>query len=108
MEVSIGSIVLYTLTRRDAEAINRSRAADSEIAERNKESTTHANFGLIGLQGRVGNKVQEGDAFPMVVTRVWPPSRVNGQVMLDGTDSLWAVGVQEGTEPDTWRWPERG
>ena len=42
----------------------------------------------------------------IVVCRVWSEETVNGQVFLDGNDTLWTSSVVEGTEPGTWHWPE--
>jgi hypothetical protein len=87
---TIGRIVHYTLSEDDAKAIHKRR---SDAA---------------GLH--IGNAVDAGDVFPMMITRVWgdtPESAVNGQVLLDGTDVLWACSVQQGTGPRTWCWPPR-
>ena len=32
---------------------------------------------------------------------------VNGQVFLDGDDSLWVTSIKEGTESGTWEWPKK-
>lgn len=98
-----GRIVLYRLTHADAEAINRRRkhACDSIDYHRWKK---------IGTQVHVGNAAGEGDEFPMTIVRVWggtPTSAVNGQVMLDGNDTLWVTSVSVGEGPGTFRWPTR-
>ena len=92
-----GRIVEYTLSEQDAEAINRRRrhATTSGLA---KAAT--------GVQLHVGNEVAEGDTYPMVIVRVWgdtETSSVNGRVLLDGTDDLWATSVGQGDGPRTWR-----
>ena len=69
-----GRIVAYKLTSYDAEAIN---------IERRAENTS-----------RFGNSVAAGDIYPLVITRVWsqlPGGAVNGQVLLDGNDSIWVT-----------------
>ncbi len=63
-----------------------------------------------GVQVHVGNPVREGDAYPMLITRVWgnePESMVQGQVFLDGNDALWITSVAVGTGPRTYAWPTR-
>lgn len=30
---------------------------------------------------------------------------INGQVFLDGNDTLWVTSADEGTEPGQWSWP---
>lgn len=121
MEIIIGRIVLYTLTEDDATQINRRRTTGPSIAERIKNNnlpTPEPRLGgedqnlipqkwPIGAQAHIGNEVAAGDIFPMMVTRVWSPGYVNGQVLLDGNDCLWATSVTEGTEPHTWAWPPR-
>lgn len=83
--VSVGRIVHYRLTAQDAGEINGRRV-----------TRTYA----------VGNTVGVGDVLPMVVVRVWGVEGVNGQVFLDGNDTLWVTSRPEGTEPGMWSWPE--
>jgi hypothetical protein len=111
---TIGRIVLYTLTTQDAEAINRRRTTGKAIAER---MAADPPAWPAGAQAHIGNSVQQGDQFPMIITRTWgrdPHSAVNGTVMLDGSDTFWAmsrvVDVALNDEPPTagmWRWPPR-
>lgn len=89
---TIGRIVHYTLTEQDAEAINRRR-------------TDGAHYGQ--HVAPVGNHVDAGDTYPLVITRVWDPTLVNGQLLLDGNDALWVTSRREGAEQGQWRWPER-
>jgi hypothetical protein len=105
MEVSIGRIVLYTLTAEDVKQIDWRR--DLEIEERNGKITPDTIRYPIGLLAFIGHKVQAGDTFPLVITRVGSYS-VGGQAMLDGPDCFWVVDAREGVGPGTWRWPERG
>jgi len=78
-EITVGRIVHYKLNQWDADAV----------------------------------KEREGAVLPMIVCRVWPHEYgtgvpgVNGQVFLDGRDTLWVTSVREGTEPGTWQWPPR-
>jgi hypothetical protein len=100
---SIGRIVHYRLSADDATQVNRRRTTGTSIAVRLETATWHE-----GAQAHVGNSVQEGSVFPMLITRVWganPTSAVNGQVFLDGTDVFWATSRIVGTGPGTFSWP---
>jgi hypothetical protein len=57
-----------------------------------------------------GNLVTVGQICPMTIVRVWgnePTSAVNGQVLLDGNDTLWVKSVTHGEGPGHFTWPER-
>lgn len=85
---TIGRIVHYRLSEHDVAQINQSRAD--------------------GV-GR-GNSVAAGDVFPLMITRAWgntEGSAVNGQVLLDGNDSLWVTSRVEGDGPFQWFVPPR-
>lgn len=92
MTPSIGRIVHYVLTPEDANEINRRRTTGSSIAER-IQSTDWP----VGAQAHIGNAVQAGDVFPMMIVRVWPSrvGSVNGQVFLDGCDVYWATSREQ-------------
>lgn len=100
---TIGRIVRYTLSAQDATTINkRRRDANQHLLEHR----TNEN----GVIVHVGNGVSEGDAYPMIITRCWgktPESCVNGQVLLDGNDTLWVTSVSVGEGPRHFAWPER-
>lgn len=99
---SIGRIVHYTLTDSDAEQINRRRAD----AVRNMHM--HRAGVADGSQVHVGNEVYAEEVYPLLITRVWlTPESVNGQVLLDGNDTLWATSVTEGEGPGHYAWPAR-
>lgn len=86
---SIGRIVVYRLTKWNVDAIK---------LERHR-------------RGIHGNEVEEGQAFPMVIVCVHgsqATSAVNGKVLLDGPDTLWATSVALGEGPGTFSWPLRG
>ena len=88
---TIGRIVIYTLTDQDAEAINRRRTTGPEIAAR---IAAIPREWPLGAQAHIGNSVEQGMSFPMVIVRTWgsdPSSAVQGQVMLDGNDTYWAT-----------------
>lgn len=79
-----GNTVLYTLSESDAQEINR--------------------------QSRGGNRAHAGDVLPMIVIRNWDPggsNLVNGQVLLDGSDTYWATsrGPAHESVPGSWHWP---
>lgn len=85
---SIGRIVHYTLTETDAIVIHPRRVGGA----------TH------------GNEVTAGQVFPMMITRLWTynpdeTSVVQGQVFLDGDDSLWVTSVKQGDGEGQWHKP---
>jgi hypothetical protein len=102
MEVTIGRIVLYTLTDKDATEMNRRRTNGKDIADRIATTAWP-----IGAQAHIGSAVTVGQVFPMLVTRIVSQGIANGQVFLDSNDVLWAIGVQEGEGPGKWQWPPR-
>lgn len=100
---SVGRIVHYKLTAQDAEQVNR-RRADWQ-ADRAEKVTA-----AIGYMAHVGNTASEGDVYPMLIVRVWgmtEGSSVNGQVFLDGNDTLWVTSVGQGDQPRQWHEPQR-
>ena len=107
MEITVGRIVLYKLHEQDAEQINRRRTNSESIRVRIEANTTNTTHWPIGAQAHIGNAVNAGEQFPMLVTKVWSPGYVNGQVFLDGNDCFWATSVQEGSEGHSWQWPAR-
>ena len=102
---SVGRIVHYKLTEQDAQSINRRR----DDFGNTKDTTVWA----AGAQAHFGNRVIKGHVFPMVVCVVWPDEHgtnlygVNGQVLLDGNDSVWVTSARQGDEPGQWNWPPR-
>lgn len=92
-------LVRYTLTEEDAEAINRRRTTGESIVHRLGANQWHE-----GAQAHIGNRAYAGDIYPMVIVRAWGPRCVNGQVFLDGTDTLWVTSVYDGgpDTPGTW------
>ena len=107
MEITIGRIVLFTLSEDSAQQINRRRTSGSSIIARIKKNTDDSSAWPLGAQAHIGNDVEPGQQFPMMVTKVWSPGCVNGQVFLDGSDCFWATSVTEGTGGQTWAWPPR-
>lgn len=102
MQISIGHIVLYTLTIADAAAINRRRTTGAAIKRRIEEGSWPLG---VSATHNIGNPASEGQVLPMIVVQDWVGS-VNGQVFLDGTDTLWVTSCLEGHigEPGTWAW----
>jgi hypothetical protein len=100
---SIGRIVHYCLSEQDATQINKRRADAAAHMEEHRENST-------GVAVHVGNNVVAGQVFPLVITRAWGAaegSAVNGQVLLDGTDTLWVTSVSEGAGERHWIAPPR-
>jgi hypothetical protein len=100
---SIGRIVHLKLTDAQALSINKRRAdaRASAIGSTNSGAIVHA-----------GNAAHEGDVYPLLITRVWADeptedSGVNGQVFLDGNDSLWVTSAVQGVGPGQWHQPAR-
>jgi len=90
--------VVYVLTKEDADRVNRRRVMGAG----------HGSTWPEGAQAHVGNHVDGGQKFPLLVTRTFKGyNAVNGQVFLDGNDSLWVMSAKEGTVPGTWHWPDR-
>lgn len=124
MKPSIGRIVHFRLTAEQAEQVNRRRVLNS------RAGVLDANGVRLwpdGAQRHVGNSVGEGQVVPLIVTQVWPteyeggrlshhsagttyesPVGVNGQAILDGSDSLWVCSApQHSTLSGCWFWPPR-
>jgi hypothetical protein len=85
---SLGGIVQYMLNNADATAVNRRRSDGARGASLVQDGTVvHS-----------GNAVTAGDVYAMVIVRVWneDPGTVNGQVLLDGNDTLWVTSIIPG------------
>lgn len=102
MKSTVGRIVHYQLSDHDAFVINKRREdAMAHMGEHRDNSN--------GVVVHVGNPAVAGEIYPMIVTRV---SRnhdgiINGQVLLDGSDTLWVTSAPEGEGNDHWCWPPR-
>lgn len=104
----IGAVVQYILSEQDCAAINRQRRTASDVnylpIKLGEPIKTEENFRLYS-----GNAVQPGQVVAMVIVAVWGPSAtscVNGQVLLDGNDSFWALSRNRGTNHMNWNWIE--
>lgn len=100
---TIGRIVHYTLTEQDAANINKRRDDAWQHMREHQQASS-------GVVVHIGNHVSAGEIYPLVITRCWgdqEESAVNGQVLLDGADTLWVTSVHVGAGNGTFRWPER-
>lgn len=98
--VSIGRIVHYVVGANDA----------AEASRRRVQGAGHGEGWPQGAQAHTGNPVSEGGHLPMIITSVHGDAgMVNGQVFLDGNDSLWVTSrdYSEEHKAATWHWPER-
>jgi hypothetical protein len=107
MKPTIGRIVLYTLSAEDCIQINRRRTTSASIGARIAKNTPDTSAWPLGAQAHIGNAVNEGHQYAMMVTGVCTPKILNGQVFLDGNDVFWARSVSEGEGPGSWCWPPR-
>ena len=95
MKIQLGDIVLYQLTKDDAENINRRYSHASHNQDLMRICKT-------GYQAHFGNAVGEGIVVAMIITKVWSDICINGQTILDGNDSLWVTNVSKGEGPGYW------
>lgn len=98
--LQVGRIVHYVLGANDAAEAERRRVV----------GVGHGEGWPAGAQAHVGNIPHQGEHMAMVVTSVFGMGGiVNGQVFLDGNDSLWVTSREfsEGGQDATWHWPER-
>lgn len=104
MAATVGAIVLYTLTADDADAVNRRRG----YADLKKNHSMDPGFTVVatGEQVHIGNEAHEGDVLPMLVVAEHGSGYVNGQVFLDGTDTLWVTSVRSGRKAGSYRLPD--
>lgn len=89
---TVGQAVLYQLSEEDVKLVNHRRARSARFPQLRRN----------GEQVHLGNTAAAGDTNPMFVVRVWPDGSVNGQVLLDGNDTLWVTSRQQGDQPGTW------
>lgn len=96
---SPGRIVHYQLSESDAATVNQRRA---------DASAGNPPFDPIG------NTARAGDVLPMLIVKAWgsgdnltETTSVNGQVFLDGNDTLWVTSRCQGHGPSQWFKPPR-
>lgn len=107
---TVGRIVHYRLSKQDAEQINVRRSDFRAFEAGHKHPHEPGQPAATGHIAHVGNSASAGDIHPMIIVRVWgqtPDSAVNGQVLLDGNDTLWVTSVSRGDAERRWTWPER-
>lgn len=80
----------YRLSAADVDAVNRRRTSGGSIARRLTENPP---MWPKGAQAHIGTPVVAGDECPLIVTKRHEDGTVNGQVMLDGNDTLWVQKV---------------
>ena len=98
---TLGRIVLYKLSDRDAFAINQRRFDAHRHMEQHRETAN-------GVMIHVGNQVASGQEVPAIIVAVHgdtPDSAVNLRCLLDGTDTFWATSRLRGTQGGMWSWP---
>lgn len=88
-----GRIVHYRLSEADAAAVNKRRQDANRCARKHLDDAD-------GTIIHTGNPAKAGDIYPMIITRVWTDTPteadcVQGQVFLDGNDTLWTTSVQQ-------------
>jgi len=107
-----GRIVQYCLSEEDAKAVNR-RREDAINYRQNPYNPERVAVKPTGFQIHTGNQAHAGDVFPMLIVKAWgstPESSVNGQVFLDGNDTLWVTSVAVAdknaeSQPRRFTWP---
>lgn len=102
MKPTLGRIVHYTLSERDATAINR-RRRDAYASLSRPVGTARNGTGEIY---HIGSSVQAGDVCAAVITQVGE-KKVDLKVLLNGNDDLWVRFVEEGKDHEQWFWPPR-
>jgi len=106
MEPTLGRIVIYKVSARDALYINSLRTTNLDVATRMESNMPDNVQWPKGSQAHLGFNVSEGDEFPMIIVGL-ASSVVDGQVFLNGTDTLWVVNAHEGYQTGQWHWPTR-
>ncbi len=92
--LGLGRIVLYRIGPADLIAMRSTRGHDATIASPRGPATPGV------VSARTPTMPAAGDVFPMIITKANKDTgAVNGQVFLDGEDTLWVEGVVDaGTE----------
>lgn len=109
MNPTIGRIVIFKITEKQAAEITRRRTTSADIRRRieKNDPAEMSSSWPIGAQAHIGGEVSQGCEYPMMIVRVWPDETISGQVFLDGNDVFWVMQVAEGNENGYWHWPER-
>lgn len=99
---TVGRIVLYRFTERQAMEVNRRR--------RHADDKHHMHqWQKNGTQLHTGNEVETGFDYAAVIVRTWgdtADSLVNLKVLLDGNDDAWITSVHASDQPEQgfYRW----
>lgn len=99
--VTIGRIVHYVLSEKDAHVINERNSIGNDLSmdERVPALVYHG-----------GSRVREGQHCAMIITQVWNEEGfINGQVTLDGLSNFWATSIRydDMKVPGSWHWIEK-
>lgn len=103
-EVTVGRFLVYALTEEDVVAIRVRRSKCKHVDHRTDYTTAYC---------AQGNPVHAGQMFPLLVTAVYSSNMVNGQVFLDGDDTLWVKHAEFDERAEMyphegkWIWPVR-
>lgn len=100
--ISIGRIVFYRLTPMDVAQITRRRTSSASIRTRLADGEWPE-----GAQAHLGNAVHLGQVVPCIVTACTDDQRLNGQCLLDGTDTFWVQDIEPGMGNGQWSFPPR-
>ncbi len=84
--VDVGDTVLYHLSQIEADNVNR----------------VFMRHTIVGLGLPQGGGHEAGQSLPMIVTKVNDDGTLNGQVLLDGNCSIWAINAAEGDGEGCW------
>ena len=98
MTPTIGRIVVYKLSKRDAEQINKRRNDAHKHLDEHRAASN-------GVQIHYGWNVAEGNEFPAVVVHGHGETCASLTVFAAGSDNFWAPSMNLGDEPGTWHWP---
>lgn len=75
MNPTIGRVVIYTPTKAENEAWEKSSTANT------------------------------AEKLPATIVAVWGETCINAQVILDGEGTVWKTSIQQGDGEGQWNWP---
>lgn len=106
MKPTVGRIVHYAASLKDAADINRRREDFRAFCRENPRPDEHGTFpGSSGHIGHYGVQVLPGNIYPAIIVSIHDDTTVNLQVLLDGNDSFWACRRSLGNSVGEWSWP---
>lgn len=103
---TIGRIVHYKLSSKDAESVNQ-RREDAANYRANPYNPPRVAKKPTGFVVHVGYQVEEGQVLPAMVVGTPESGNADLSVYLNGTDTLWSPEASEGDAPGCWSWPPR-